>query len=102
MPLAIFGNRLESTDINYHLEFQEYPRTSEEGVVAIYNVSGWDVSKAKATFALKNLQYSIGYPGTQGLVNNCHFLGVECNKEYRTCNGIKFCKYLNDELKLLI
>lgn len=60
-----------------------------------YNIPGWDVSKAKATFTFK-ISNRILDTGL-GPVNNCHFLGVECTKEYR--NGIKFCKYLNDESK---
>jgi hypothetical protein len=98
MPIAKFGNRLEFSDLEYQVEFQEYPRTSINGVVTIYNVSGWDDTKARSMFSLKNIQYSIGSPGNLATVK-CPYLGVKCVKEYRTCRGVKLCRYVSEDYK---
>jgi hypothetical protein len=77
--------------LKYYLEFQEYPCTSETGTASVYNLSGWNPSEAKETFKLHNIQYAIGNPGKIWEIF-CHFLGVQCKVEQRTCKGVKMCK----------
>jgi hypothetical protein len=88
---------VEVETLNYFLEFQEYPITSENGTATIYNVSGWNTDDAKKTFKLHNIQYSIGNPGKISEVY-CKFLGVKCCVEQRTCQGIKICKFASPSL----
>ncbi|CAI2193689.1 7859_t:CDS:2, partial [Funneliformis geosporum] len=59
---AVFGKNLKIWDIEYYFEFNEYPRTSEIGVATVYNIDGWDISKIKNIFKLRNVQYSLGDP----------------------------------------
>jgi len=51
------------SDVRHNIEFEEYPHTSNEGIAYVYNVSGWNGETAKKTFALINVQYSLGHPG---------------------------------------
>ncbi len=84
--------------IEHHLEYQEYPRISEDGIAYVYNVSELDESKTKQMFSLKNLQYAVdGRSGTK-YEFECEFLGVKATKNIRTCQGIKMCTYTSEEL----
>ena len=97
--LAIFGCKLIIDQVNHYVEFNEYPQTSETGVVTVYDVSAWEPEEARKAFALKNIQYSIGDPGNKkSIFSNCQFLGVDTTKEYRTCQGVKACEYASQEL----
>ena len=96
---AVFGKNLEIWDITYSFEFKEYPKTSEIGVATIYNVAGWEDNEAKKVFKLRNVQYSLGDPGKISRIKKHPFLGVSCNMEFRTCQGIKICKFASRQIK---
>jgi hypothetical protein len=84
--------------VEYHFEFKEYPRTSEIGVATIFNVAGWNVTNARKTFKLRNIQYSVGDPGKMSDVKNHSFLGTSCKREFRTCQGVKICKFASAQV----
>ncbi|RIB09088.1 hypothetical protein C2G38_297663 [Gigaspora rosea] len=97
---AQFGRNLSVDQIEYFLEFQEYPKTSPTGVASIYNVSGWEPDKAKKAFGIVNLQYSYGNPGNIQSIKKCPFLGVPVRKTYRTCFSVKVCEFSSPELNI--
>ncbi|RGB24156.1 hypothetical protein C1646_773484 [Rhizophagus diaphanus] len=59
LTIGDFGKNLVVNDIEFHLELQEYPRTSEDGVAYVYSVSAFDHKKAREFFSLKNIQYAM-------------------------------------------
>ncbi|KAI9089995.1 hypothetical protein DFS34DRAFT_654283 [Phlyctochytrium arcticum] len=78
----------------YSTEPIEYPPTSPTGVAIVYDVSVWTTPKA----AFADVQYSTGSPGGSQ-VAHCVLLNVQTKKETRTCQGIKMCEYVADEIK---
>ena len=85
-------------DIEFHLEFQEYPRTSEEGVAYVYNVSAFDHEKTKEFFSLKNIQYAVDSKSGTTYEFECGFLGMKAMKNMRKCHGVKMCSHSAEEL----
>ena len=85
-------------DIEFHLEFQEYPRTSEEGVAFVYNVSAFEHEKAKKLFNIKNVQYAVDNKKGTTYEFECEFLGIRAIKNTRHCHGVKMCSYSAEEL----
>ncbi|CAG8844710.1 20751_t:CDS:2, partial [Gigaspora margarita] len=97
---AQLGQNLSVDQIEYFLEFQEYPKTSSTGVASVYNVSGWKPDDAKKAFGIANLQYSYGNPRTIRSIKKCPFLGVSICKTYRSCLGVKVCEFSSPELNI--
>ncbi|RIB07531.1 hypothetical protein C2G38_2214135 [Gigaspora rosea] len=83
---AQFGQNLSVDQIEYFLEFQEYPKTSSTGVASVYNVSGWKPDDAKKAFGIANLQYSYRNPGTIQSIKKCLFLGSQLYKKIFDAN----------------
>ncbi|CAG8779611.1 17622_t:CDS:2, partial [Racocetra persica] len=83
--------------VKYHLEFEEYPETSDDGVACIYNVASMDPEKALEIFDLKNIQYSYK-EGTARESVYCPFLKTKVYKETRACYSIKICQFAASEL----
>ena len=52
----------------------------------------------KDIFKLRNLQYSLGDPGKMSNVKNHPFLGTSCKREFRTCQGVKICKFASHQI----
>ncbi|POG72917.1 hypothetical protein GLOIN_2v1773210 [Rhizophagus irregularis DAOM 181602=DAOM 197198] len=97
--IAIFGKYLTASEIQYYLEFQEYPNTSETGFASVYNVLGWKQSEAREAFSMTNIQYSYGGTGTTCKVGNCDFFpGIKVSKEQRQCLNVKVCEFASKEL----
>uniref|UniRef100_U9T548 Uncharacterized protein n=1 Tax=Rhizophagus irregularis (strain DAOM 181602 / DAOM 197198 / MUCL 43194) TaxID=747089 RepID=U9T548_RHIID len=97
--IAIFGKYLTASEIQYYLEFQEYPNTSETGFASVYNVLGWKQSEAREAFSMTNIQYSYGGTGTTCKVGNCDFFpGIKVSKEQRQCLSVKVCEFASKEL----
>ena len=97
--LTRFGRNLTASEVNYYLEFQEYPHTSNTGFASVYNVSGWDVDEARKAFAMTNIQYSYGGSGTTRSVKNCDFFpGIRVTKEQRNCLSVKVCQFASKKL----
>ncbi|CAG8646134.1 6308_t:CDS:2, partial [Cetraspora pellucida] len=89
---AQFGRNLSVDQVEYFLEFQEYPKTSPTGVAS--------PDKAKQAFGIANLQYSYGNPGNTRLIQKCPFLGVPVHKTYRSCHSVKVCEFSSPELNI--
>ncbi|CAB4430515.1 unnamed protein product [Rhizophagus irregularis] len=82
LTIGDFERNLVINDIEFHLELQEYPRTSDEGVACVYNVSALDQEKSRNYFSLKNLQYAVD----------------SVTKNMRKCHGVKMCSHSAEEL----
>ena len=93
-----FRKNLIINDIEFHLELQEYPRTSEEGVAYIYNVSTLNHNKAKDFFNLKNIQYAVDNKNGSLYEFECEFLGTNSVKNVRKCHGVKMYSHSAKEL----
>ncbi|CAG8849739.1 29482_t:CDS:1, partial [Racocetra persica] len=106
LTVAVFGQKITAQEIEYQLEFQEYPRTSNTGVATVYNISTFEdenqqiATKVQDAFALKNIQYAYGDPGNIKKSIKCPFLGVKTRREYRTCQGIKVCECASSDLEV--
>ncbi|CAG8508273.1 35704_t:CDS:2, partial [Racocetra persica] len=83
--------------IKYWLKFEEYPETSEDRVVYVYNIVGIDTKKAFEIFNLKNIQYAYKDETTHESIY-CSFLKTKVYKETRTCCGVKMCQVVVSEL----
>jgi len=81
------------SDVRHNIEFEEYPHTSNEGIAYVYNVSGWNGETAKKTFALINVQYSLGHPSNVKKNIFCNYFACHVHREYRSCQGIKVCEF---------
>ncbi|CAG8649329.1 10773_t:CDS:10 [Gigaspora margarita] len=80
---AKFGRDLTVDQVEYYLEFQEYPKTSSIGVASVYNISGWDINDAKKTFGISNIQYAYGDPGNiRSIKKLCEFGSTTLNIEH--------------------
>ncbi|KAI9104892.1 hypothetical protein DFS34DRAFT_645600 [Phlyctochytrium arcticum] len=79
----------------YTAEPMEYPPTSAEGIAVVYDVSAWDTPAA----AFQDNQYASGRPGGGPVEVNCKYLGCKVKKETRTCQGVKMCEYVADNLR---
>jgi len=47
----------------------------------------------KKTFALINVQYSLGHPGNVKKNIFCDYFACHVHREYRSCQGIKVCEF---------
>ncbi|RIB27576.1 hypothetical protein C2G38_2240053 [Gigaspora rosea] len=100
LTFAQFGRNLTVDQVEYYLEFQEYPKTSLTGVASIYNVSGWEPDDAKKAFGISNIQYAYGDPGNIRSIQKCPFLGVPVKKTYRSCLSVKVCEFSSTDLDI--
>ncbi|CAG8839102.1 14136_t:CDS:2, partial [Gigaspora margarita] len=81
------------TKIKYHLEFEENPETSKDGVVCIYNVTGMDPEKALEIFDLKNIHIKMCQFAASELLTMTHMsLNFENNlfKKIFDANELSF------------
>ncbi|RIB03196.1 hypothetical protein C2G38_2049457 [Gigaspora rosea] len=85
---AKFGHDLTVDQVEYYLEFQEYPKTSSTGVASVCNISGWDINDAKKAFRISNIQYAYGDPRNIRSIKKYPFLGVPVQKTYRFCQSV--------------
>ncbi|CAG8480736.1 15891_t:CDS:2 [Cetraspora pellucida] len=100
ITFAKFGQNLTVDQVDYYLEFQEYPKTSLTGVASIYNVSGWKPEEAKKVFGLSNIQYAYGNPENIRSIQICPFLEVPVQKTYHSCYSIKICEFSSATLNI--
>ncbi|CAB4430504.1 unnamed protein product [Rhizophagus irregularis] len=98
LTIGDFERNLVINDIEFHLELQEYPRTSDEGVACVYNVSALDQEKSRNYFSLKNLQYAVDCKSGSTYKFECKFLGTAVTKNMRKCHGVKMCSHSAEEL----
>ncbi|PKY51330.1 hypothetical protein RhiirA4_546495 [Rhizophagus irregularis] len=98
LTIGDFGKNLVVNDIEFHLELQEYPRTSEDGVAYVYSVSAFDHKKAREFFSLKNIQYAMDSKSGTAYEFECGFLGIKAMKNMRKCHGVKMCSHSAEEL----
>ncbi|CAB4480127.1 unnamed protein product [Rhizophagus irregularis] len=98
LTIGDFGKNLIVNDIEFHLELQEYPRTSEDGVAYVYSVSAFDHKKAREFFSLKNIQYAMDSKSGMAYEFECGFLGIIAIKNMRKCHGVKMCSHSAEEL----
>ncbi|CAG8811785.1 6073_t:CDS:2, partial [Dentiscutata erythropus] len=73
----------------------EYPATSNERVVYIFNINPSDCN---ALF--NNIQYSMEGGGGSNKIN-CPYLNCYVKKVVRKCTGVKICEYTKNEIKNL-
>ncbi|CAG8726418.1 36306_t:CDS:2, partial [Racocetra persica] len=97
---AQFGCDLTIDQIEYYLEFQEYPKTSLTGVASIYNVSGWESDDATKAFRISNIQYAYSDPGNIRSIQKYLFLGVFVQKTYRSYLSIKVYEFSSTTLDI--
>ncbi|CAG8578364.1 13155_t:CDS:2, partial [Racocetra persica] len=83
--VAFFTKKLCANQI-----IHKYPTTSEDSVVMIFNVDGWD----NYMDAFNNVQYSINGSGGTTIIQNCPFFGnISVKKDKQRCQGIKYCEF---------
>lgn len=85
-------------DLEFHLELQEYPRSSEEGVAYIYNVSALGHEEARNYFSLKNIQYVVDSKSGSMYEFEYGFLRITSTKNMRKCHEVKMCPHSAKEL----
>ena len=79
------------SDIEFHEEIPEYPRTSAEGVTHFVRV---DNSDNKLT---EDIQYSLQHIRQQSV--NCPEFGIKCTKHTYECRACYICKHGEDSFK---
>ncbi|RGB31009.1 hypothetical protein C1646_671247 [Rhizophagus diaphanus] len=93
-----FGRNLVMKDFEFHLELQEYPRTSKEGVAYIYNVSALGHEEARNYFSFINIQYVVDNKSGSMYEFEYGFLRITATKNMRKCHGVKMCSHSAKEL----